>query len=175
VQSAPYAYDQGAEAKPDDPESTPLRWFCHHPRWEEARSGGIGRRILHLFCGSVDTTDPAKRRAWGFTRLRDRAAIYMLAYWMHYVFGMGRCHDTGNHWPDSGYVREPSIVCLTVGQPWRLSLDLSLMATGLEEHVKSMWSLSELRLHITTALRNFQFAIIPDSPLSRRTHRALDT
>ena len=29
VQSAPYAYDQGAEAKRDDSKSTPLLWFSH--------------------------------------------------------------------------------------------------------------------------------------------------
>ena len=65
VQTAPCAYEQRAEAKRDDPESAPLRWFWH-PNWRGvARSGGIGRRILHLFCGSVRTIGPAWLRESG--------------------------------------------------------------------------------------------------------------
>ena len=60
VQSAPYAYDQGAEAKRDDPKSTPLLWFSHPLIWGVARSGSICCKIFHLFCGSVETMDPAK-------------------------------------------------------------------------------------------------------------------
>ena len=57
VQSAPYADDQGAEAKRDDPESAPQLWFFHPQIWGIARSGGIGCRIIH---GSVKTVGPAK-------------------------------------------------------------------------------------------------------------------
>jgi len=60
VQSAPYAYDHSTEAKRDDPESAPLFWFWHPRVWGVVRSGGIGRRILHLLCGSLQTTGPAK-------------------------------------------------------------------------------------------------------------------
>ena len=47
VQSLPYAYDQGAEAKPDDIESAPVVWCLTPPLRVVARSGGIGRGILH--------------------------------------------------------------------------------------------------------------------------------
>ena len=57
VDSAPYAYDQGAEAKRGDPKSAPLLWFCHPLIRGVARSGSISCRILHLFFGSVN---PAK-------------------------------------------------------------------------------------------------------------------
>ena len=60
VQSAPYAYDQGAEAERDNPKSAPLLWFSHPPRWGVARNGSIIPGILHLFCGSVKTIDAAK-------------------------------------------------------------------------------------------------------------------
>ena len=60
VQSIPCAYDQGAEAKQDDPESAPLVWFWHPYLWGVARSSGIGCRIPHLFCGSVKAIDPTK-------------------------------------------------------------------------------------------------------------------
>ena len=51
VHSVPYAYDQGAEAKRDDPESAPEAWFFPPAFWKVARSGGSGRGIVHLFCG----------------------------------------------------------------------------------------------------------------------------
>ena len=53
VQGAPYAYDQGAGAKRDNPKSTALLWFPHPLIWGVARSGG---RILHLFRGTGKTT-----------------------------------------------------------------------------------------------------------------------
>ena len=53
-----------------------------------ARSGSISCWFLHLFDGSVKTIYPAKRKAWGFTWLRERAAIYMRGYCVHYVKGM---------------------------------------------------------------------------------------
>ena len=53
VHSTPYAYDQGTEAKRDDPKGTPLLWFCHPLIWRVSRSGSISCRILHVFCGSV--------------------------------------------------------------------------------------------------------------------------
>ena len=60
VRVVPRAYDQGAEAKRDDPESAPLLWFWHPHSWGVARSGGIGRKILHLLLGSVKTIGLAK-------------------------------------------------------------------------------------------------------------------
>ena len=59
VRVVPCAYDQGAEAKRNDSESPPLLWFWHPYLWGVAGSGGIGRKVLHLFCGSVKTIDPA--------------------------------------------------------------------------------------------------------------------
>ena len=52
VQSLPYAYDQGAEAKPDDIESASVVWCLPPPLRVVSRSGGVGCGILHLFCGS---------------------------------------------------------------------------------------------------------------------------
>jgi len=49
VYSAPYAYDQSAEANRDDPESAPMLWFIHPRFLGIARSDSIGRKILHLF------------------------------------------------------------------------------------------------------------------------------
>ena len=60
VQSTPYAYDRGAEAQREDPQSTPLLGFSHPLIWGVARSDSISRRVVHLFCGSVRTTVPAK-------------------------------------------------------------------------------------------------------------------
>ena len=60
VQSAPYAYDQGAEAKRDDPNGAPLLWFCHPYIWGVASSGSTVYKILHLFGESVETIDPAR-------------------------------------------------------------------------------------------------------------------
>ena len=60
VKSAPYAYDQCTEAKRDDPERAPLLWFSHPQICGVARGSGIGCRILHLFGGSIKTTDPAE-------------------------------------------------------------------------------------------------------------------
>jgi len=60
VNGIPYAYNQGVEAKHDDPESAPPSWFCFPRKWGVPRSGGIGRRIIHLSCGSVKATNPAK-------------------------------------------------------------------------------------------------------------------
>ena len=60
VHSAPYANDQGAEAECDDPKSSPLLWFSLPQIRVCARRGGIGCRIAHLFCGSVETMDLAK-------------------------------------------------------------------------------------------------------------------
>jgi len=60
VQSTPYAYEQGAEAKREDPESAPPSWLCFPQIWGVAGSGGISRRIIHLFCGPVKATNPAK-------------------------------------------------------------------------------------------------------------------
>ena len=77
VQSIPCAYDQGAEAKQDDPESAPLVWFWH-PHLLGVASSDIGRRIPHLFCGS----------GWGSTWLRERPAIYTRAYYMDFIFGV---------------------------------------------------------------------------------------
>ncbi len=48
VQSAPYAYDQSAEAERDDAKSAPLLWFSHPQIWGVARSGGIGCKIIHF-------------------------------------------------------------------------------------------------------------------------------
>ena len=64
VQSAPYAYNQRAEAKQDDPESAPLLWLSHPQVWGVARSGGTGRRVLHMFYGSVKTVDPQSEERW---------------------------------------------------------------------------------------------------------------
>ena len=58
VHSTPYANDQGAEAECDDSKSAPLLWFSLPQIRGVARRGGIG--ITHLFCGSVETIDPAK-------------------------------------------------------------------------------------------------------------------
>ena len=60
VQSAPYTYDQGAGAKRDNSKRAPPLWFGLPVIWGVARSCGIGCKILHLFCGTVKTTDPAK-------------------------------------------------------------------------------------------------------------------
>ena len=59
VQSAPYAYDQGAGAKRGDPKGAPLLWFSHPPIWGVARIGNISCRILHLSWGRVKAIDPA--------------------------------------------------------------------------------------------------------------------
>ena len=48
VQSAPCAYDQGAEAERDNPKRSPLLWFFHPQIWGVGRGGGIGCRILHF-------------------------------------------------------------------------------------------------------------------------------
>ena len=48
VQSAPYAYDQGAEAERDYPKSAPLLWFCLPQILGVASSGGIVYRTLHF-------------------------------------------------------------------------------------------------------------------------------
>ena len=53
VHSAPYAYDQGAEAKRGDPKSASPVWFCLPLVRGVVRSGSISCRILHLFRGSV--------------------------------------------------------------------------------------------------------------------------
>ena len=53
VQSAPYAYDQGAVAKRDDPKCTPLLWFFHPLIRGVAGTGSTSCRILHLVCGTV--------------------------------------------------------------------------------------------------------------------------
>ena len=66
VQSAPYAYDQGAETKEDDPESAPLLWFFHPQIWDVARSGAIGRRILHLFLWIGKDSRSNKVKSVGF-------------------------------------------------------------------------------------------------------------
>ena len=62
VQSAPYAYDQGTEAKRDDPKSSSLVWLSHPLILGVTRSRSITSRILHLLCGSVKTIGRAK---WG--------------------------------------------------------------------------------------------------------------
>ena len=51
VQSAPYAYDQGAEAKGENPKRGPLLWFSYPQIRRVAWGGGIGCRILHLSIG----------------------------------------------------------------------------------------------------------------------------
>ena len=66
MQSTPYADDQGAEAEPYDPKSAPLLWLPHPQIWGVARSGDIGRRILHLFCGSVKTIDEERGVLHGY-------------------------------------------------------------------------------------------------------------
>ena len=53
-----YAYDQGAEAKPDDPRSAPVVWFLPPLLWVAVRSNGIGPGIIHQFCGSVKIINP---------------------------------------------------------------------------------------------------------------------
>ena len=58
VQSLPYAYDHGAEAKPDDPGSALVVWFLPPLLWVAVRSNGIGPRIIHQFCGSVKIINP---------------------------------------------------------------------------------------------------------------------
>ena len=68
VHSAPYAYDQGTEAKRGDPKGAPPFWFCLPLIQGVARSGSISCRILHLFRGSVKSIDLAKGRASGFTQ-----------------------------------------------------------------------------------------------------------
>ena len=63
VQSAPYTYDQGAEAKPNDPIGAPLLWFSLPQIRGVAWRGDIGCKVTHLFGRSVETIDPAKLRA----------------------------------------------------------------------------------------------------------------
>lgn len=60
VYSIPRAHEYGGEADRDDPESAPLLRFFPPQIWGVARGGDIGRRVLHLSCGSVKTIDPAK-------------------------------------------------------------------------------------------------------------------
>ena len=89
VQTAPCADEQRAEAKRDDPESAPLRWFWH-PNWRGvARSGGIGRRILHLFCGSVRTIGPA----W----LRESGDLYARVLYGSHIRCVKMPHGGGVH------------------------------------------------------------------------------
>jgi hypothetical protein len=84
VQSAPYAYDQGADAKQDDPESAPLLWFCHPQIRRVARSGSISRKILHPFYGSVKTIDPTKVKGLGLY-MAKRTGSHLYALGIRYV------------------------------------------------------------------------------------------
>ena len=53
VQSAPYAYDEGAEAEGENPKRGPLLVFPYPQIRRIAGSGGIGCRVLHLFIGRL--------------------------------------------------------------------------------------------------------------------------
>ena len=151
VQSIPYAYDQGAEAKPDDIESAPVVWCFPPPLWAAVRGGGIGRGILHLFCGSVKTIEPHQSEERGDLRGHGRAATYMRGYYMHFIFGMGRSHYAGN---DSGYLPKPSPVVHGNGPfPVCLFLDLGLMAaivSGKVGHFK-------IKIKIKSTQRSSEF------------------
>ena len=102
-----------------------------------ARTGGIGRGILHLICGSVKTMDPRQSEERGVLHGYERATTYMRGYRMHLIFGMGRYHHAGN---DSGYFPKPSLRVHGNGPfPACLFLDLDLMAaivSGIVRHFK---------------------------------------
>ena len=49
VQSAPYAYDQGAEAERENPKRGPLLGFSYPQIRRVAGSGGIMCRVFHRF------------------------------------------------------------------------------------------------------------------------------
>ena len=53
VQSAPYAYDQGAEADGENPKRGSLLGFSYPQIRRIAGSSGIGCRVLHLFIGRL--------------------------------------------------------------------------------------------------------------------------
>ena len=53
VQSAPYAYDQGAETEGENPKCGSPVGFSYPQIRRVAGSGGIGCRVLHLFIGQL--------------------------------------------------------------------------------------------------------------------------
>ena len=53
MQSAPYAYDQGAEAEGENPKRGPLLGFSYPQIRRVAGSGGAVCRVLHLSMGQV--------------------------------------------------------------------------------------------------------------------------
>jgi len=76
VQGTPYAYDQGGETEPEDPNSAPLPWFCHPQIWGIAKSGSIGRRIFHLFFWISKDNRPSKAKSLGLST-GTRASSYL--------------------------------------------------------------------------------------------------
>ena len=53
VQSAPYTYDEGAEAEGENPKCGSLLGFSYPQIRRIAGSGSIGCSVLHLFIGQL--------------------------------------------------------------------------------------------------------------------------
>ena len=118
----PCAYNHGAEAKRDDPESAPLLWFWHPHLWGVARGSGIGRRIRHLFLWIGEDDRSSRVKSVGFYLATREQPLICGGVVCHFIFGMGRCHYAGN---DFGYFPKPSLRVHGNGPfPARLFLDL---------------------------------------------------
>ena len=54
VQCAPYAYDHGADAERENPNSGPLVRFSNPQMWKIAWSGNICCEVLHLWVSEIN-------------------------------------------------------------------------------------------------------------------------
>jgi len=100
VQSAPYTYDNGAEAEGEDPVRVPLLWTFNPQKRRIARNDGSDGRIFHLCYESVKAIDsmngarrdqPLRKLGMGYLQRPSLALSWhgTDAYTVHHQYNIG--------------------------------------------------------------------------------------